>query len=85
MIHRDPSLFRTLAMTPRALRPIAHATAEAIAAEVPHLPAPTDELFVVPPGVRRWRRRVGASSWWVVYSWVPETETLILRTVNELP
>ena len=85
MIHRDASLFRTLARVPRDLRPLAHATAEAIAAEVPNLPAPTDEPFVVPPGVRRWRRRVGASAWWVVYSWVPETETLILRTVNELP
>ena len=85
MIHRDPSLFRTLRHVPHALRSAAYATAEDIAEQWPNLPGPHDELFRVPLAAPRWRRRVGSTTWWVLYSWTPETQTLILRTVNDLP
>lgn len=85
MIVRDPSLFRTLRHVPPELRALAYATVEGIAADYPSLPAPGDEPFRVPLAGPRWRRRVGASTWWVIYSWSPEAATLVLRTVNELP
>jgi hypothetical protein len=79
----DASFFRTLQRVPHGLRAAAHATALAIEAEAPQLPGAQDEAFVTPPNRAGWRRRVRASTWWVVYTWNPTTETLIVRTVND--
>lgn len=84
MIHRDRSLFLTLGMLPADVRGAALRTVLAIESDVPDLPGPEDLELVLPPNVRRWRRRVGATAWWVVYSWVPGSGALILRTVNRI-
>lgn len=79
---RDPSLFRTLRHLPPGLLPATMDTIDAIEAEHPDLPGPQDVEQLVPPNQVRWRRRVGASAWWVVYSFSPETGKLFVRTVN---
>ena len=84
MIHRDRPLFRTLANVPEDLRVQAVKTIRSIESDWPNLPGVSDEAYRVPLAAPRWRRRVAASSWWVVYSWGAESRTLILRTVNDL-
>lgn len=84
MIQRDKPLFRTLRNMPTKLLPAAIETIEAIELDWPNLPGASDEESRIPLGGTRWRRRVAASSWWVVYSWNPTTRGLILRTVNDL-
>lgn len=79
---RDPSLFRTLRHVPPGLRLLALDTADAIEADHPNLPGPDDVEQLVPPNQIRWRRRVGVSPWWVLYSFSPETGSLYIRTVN---
>lgn len=83
MILRDQPLFRALARVPRGQLGVVWQTVAAIEADFPNLPGADDLAFLMPPSASRWRRRAGTSSWWVVYSWVPETETLILRTVTD--
>lgn len=82
MILRDKPLFRTLRDIPTKLLPAAIETIEGIERDCPSLPREDDVELLLPPSTIRWRRRIAASSWWVVYSWNPSTETLILRTVN---
>lgn len=84
MILRDKTFLRTLRHAPKGLLGAALATADAIEADWPNLPGAGDAEYPVPPTGFRWRRRVAGSSWWVVYSWTPETQTLIVRTVNDL-
>ncbi|MEZ4405171.1 MAG: hypothetical protein R3A52_01590 [Polyangiales bacterium] len=84
MIVRDKPLFRTLARLPRPLLAAALQTIEAIERDYPNLPGPNDVTFLAPPAAPRWRRRVGASPWWVVYTFSAASQTLILRTVNDL-
>jgi hypothetical protein len=83
VILRDQPLFRALARVPRGDLGVVWQTVAAIEADFPDLPGAGDLEFHVPPSATRWRRRAGGSSWWVVYSWVPESETLILRTVTD--
>lgn len=83
MILRDASFFRTMKYVPHELRAVAYATADAIDADFPNLPAQDDEFEILPPHGVRWCRRVGASSWWVFYSFSIEKQVLIVRTVNE--
>lgn len=84
MILRDATLFRTLHHVPAGSRARVLATIEAIEQEWPNLPGTTDTEYVAPPGGARWRRRVAGTAWWVLYTYVPESQTLILRTVNIL-
>ncbi len=80
----DATFFRTLQRVPPGLRAAAHLVAQAIEGDAPNLPGPLDEEFVTPPNRRGWRRRVRASSRWVLYTWSPESQTLIVRTINAL-
>jgi hypothetical protein len=84
VILRDKPLFRTLRNIPTGLLPAAFETIEAIEKDWPNLPGAKDVEHPLPPAVTRWRRRIAASSWWVVYSWSPASQTLILRTVNDV-
>jgi hypothetical protein len=85
VISRDLPFMRTLRHVPRELLVAALNTAATVEADFPNLPAHDDVEVILPPHGRRWARRVGASSWWVLYTWSITTQTLILRTVNELP
>lgn len=69
----------------RELRLDVENTARGIEADFPNLPAHDGVEVILPPHGRRWARRVGASPWWVLYTWSITTQTLILRTVNDLP
>ena len=85
MIERDRTFMRTMHRVPRGLVGEALRTAEHIETDFPNLPAHDDVEILLPPHGRRWARRVGASTWWVLYTWSIATQTLIVRTVNELP
>lgn len=83
MIERDLTFMRTLHRVPRGLVGEVLRTAASVEADFPNLPAHDDVEILLPPHARRWGRRVGASTWWVLYTWSIATQTLILRTVNE--
>ncbi len=85
MIVRDAPFYRTFHAVPQGLRRLVEVTAEGIEADFPNLPAHEDVEVLLPPHGRRWARRVGSSTWWILYSWSITSQTLILRTVNELP
>lgn len=85
MIDRDRTFMRTMHHVPRGLVGEVMRTVEGIEADFPNLPAHDDVEVLLAPHGRRWARRVGASAWWVFYTWNIATQTLILRTVNERP
>ena len=81
MIRYDAPFFRAMARVPPALRPRIVTTVESIGADHPSLPTEADETVMLPPsGIRRHRRRVQGTAWWVYYTF-DDVDVLIRQVI----
>ncbi len=59
--------FRTAARLGASERVALTATLESLDADWPELPKPSDVADILAPAVTCWRRRIGASAWWLFF------------------
>ena len=71
--------FRSGTRVPADVRPAVQATLRVLVDAEP-LPGPEDVVHIIPPTLRAWRRRAGASEWWVYFT-VGEDGAIVVLAV----